>query len=48
MSAAANLPLIDAHIQQNILTILQSIAALGVDVFAEVLIEFCIATGVGF
>jgi hypothetical protein len=31
---------------QNILTILQGVAALGVEVFAQVLIEFCIVVEV--
>jgi hypothetical protein len=34
-------------IYQNILTLLQGVAALGVEVFAQVLIEFCIAVEVG-
>ena len=33
-------------IYQNILTLLQGVAALGVEVFAQVLIEFCIAVEV--
>jgi hypothetical protein len=35
------------YIYQNILTILQGVAALGVEVFAQVLIEFCIVAEVG-
>jgi hypothetical protein len=36
-----------AYIYQNILTILQGVAAHGVEVFAQVLIEFCIVVEVG-
>jgi len=34
------------YIYQNILTILQGVAALGVEVIAQVLIEFCIVVEV--
>ena len=35
------------YIYQSILTILQGVAALGVEVLAQVLIEFCIIVEVG-
>jgi hypothetical protein len=44
---AASFKNFSVNVHQNILTILQGVAALGVEVTAQVLIDFCIAVEVG-